>query len=56
MFILSSNSIPIINLDESNTIILRGEIDKESVSRTIYEINKIKKKTEIYLILYTYGG
>lgn len=56
MFILSSNSIPIINLDESNTIILRGEIDKESVSRTIYEINKIKKKTEIYLILDTYGG
>lgn len=56
ILILSTHSIPIINLNESNTIILRGQIDKESVSRTIYEINRNDKKEELYLILDTYGG
>lgn len=52
----TSFGIITINLNVTNNIILRGTINEESVSRTIYEINKIINKNEIYLILDTVGG
>lgn len=45
-----------IELNNNNNIILKNTIDEESTSNIIYEINKIHNKTNLYLILDTYGG
>ena len=45
-----------IELNSKNNIILRGEINEESTANIIYEISKIKNKSDLLLILDTPGG
>lgn len=45
-----------IKLTDKNTIILKGPVNKASVSSAILEINKKQNKSDIYLYLNTNGG
>ena len=49
---------PIVNvkLNTKNSLILRGEVNDKSVSRLIYQINKLDNTNDIYLYLDTPGG
>ena len=46
----------LINLNESNFITIRNEINKESASKFIYDLNTIENKKNIYVYLDTPGG
>ena len=45
-----------IKLNTTNTIIIRDEINSESVSNFIYNLNLIDKKNATYVYLNTHGG
>ena len=55
-FISTVNAMETIKLNTTNNIILRGEINKESASKFIYDLNMLPNKNNTYLYLHTPGG
>lgn len=55
LFILVSSNYPVVKLDPSNMIVLRGEINGKNSARVINELVSLKSK-EIYLYIDSPGG
>ena len=55
-FIATCESIQTIKLNTTNNIILRGEINSESASKFIYDLNMIPNKNNTMIYLHTPGG
>lgn len=45
-----------IELNQDNTLLIRGEINDKSATEFVFEVNKRKKKTDLYVYLDTNGG
>tara|TARA_B100001287_G_scaffold270997_1_gene270592 strand:+ start:1930 stop:2667 length:738 start_codon:yes stop_codon:yes gene_type:complete len=45
-----------IELNQDNTILIRGEINDKSATEFVFDVNKRKKKSELYVFLDTNGG
>ena len=52
----SSNAQTDITLNTKNSLLIRGQIDEQTASDLIFEINKRKNKKKLYLYLDTNGG
>ena len=52
----SSNAQSDITLNTKNSLLIRGQIDEQTASDLIFEINKRKNKKKLYLYLDTNGG
>ena len=52
----SMNAMDTIKLNTTNNIILRGEINTESASKFIYDLNMMPNKNNTYVYLHTPGG
>lgn len=50
------NELKRIKLTTKNSMILKGAVDENSISRLIHEINLLSEKSNIYLYLDTNGG
>ncbi len=52
----SMNAMDTIKLNTTNNIVLRGEINTESASKFIYDLNMMPNKNNTYVYLHTPGG
>lgn len=51
-----ANCTDVINLNSTNSIVLKGEINKKSVSDFLYELNQKEDKNDLIVYLDTNGG
>ena len=52
----SNYTIPIINLNTTNLILLKGEITKESTNAFLYNLHLLENKKDAFVFLDTNGG
>jgi len=52
----SVNIIPSITLNTTNSLLLKGEVNRESVNKFLVDLHRLENKQNLYLFLDTNGG